>query len=103
MPGQRYHGMVKVFGNAEVRVPLFDFHFLSKTNTLGFAAFCDSGRLWATYERRPDLDGTELGLKLGLGAGPRLSAGKTFVLRFDVAWSPDAEPIGAYLASGHIF
>ena len=49
------------------------------------------------------LDGSELGLKYGTGGGLRWAAGKSFVLRFDVAWSPDADPVGAYLAAGHTF
>jgi hypothetical protein len=52
---------------------------------------------------QPELDGEGLGLKYGLGGGLRLLGGKTFVLRVDVAWSPDARPISAYLAAGHVF
>ena len=104
VPGQRYHGKVKFFGNAELRKNLFDFEFLGKTNKFGVAAFVDGGRLFADYEPRPELDGgKELGLKIGAGGGIRLQAGQSFVIRADVAWSPDARPVGAYLASGHIF
>ena len=54
--------------------------------------------------RLPDeLDGSGLGLKYGVGGGVRLQQGKTFVIRVDVAWSPDARPIGAYLTAGHAF
>jgi outer membrane protein assembly factor BamA len=103
VPGQRYHGMIKVFGNLEVRKMLFHFRFLGKDNGLEMAAFADTGRLWATYASHPELDGTSLGLKLGLGGGPRLVAGKSFVLRGDVAWSPDARPVGGYVAAGQAF
>jgi outer membrane protein assembly factor BamA len=104
VPGQRYHGKVKFFGNVEVRKNLFDFEFFSKTNKFGVAAFVDGGRLFADYEPRPELDGgKELGLKVGVGGGIRLQAGQSFVIRADAAWSPDARPVGVYLASGHLF
>lgn len=103
VPGQRYHGMITILGNAELRAALFDFRFLGKNNTFMAAAFADGGRVWAAYERRADLDGSDIGLKYGLGGGPRLLAGKSFVLRGDVAWSPDAKPVSAYIASGHVF
>jgi hypothetical protein len=103
VPGERYSGKIKLFGNAEFRQNIITFSLLGKKNTLGFALFCDAGRLWATYASHPELDGRGLGLKLGMGGGPRIIAGKSFVIRVDVAWSPDARPIGAYLASGQIF
>ncbi|HEX7669825.1 MAG TPA: BamA/TamA family outer membrane protein [Polyangiaceae bacterium] len=103
VPGQRYHGQIQVFGNLEFRKMLFHFRFLGKDNGFEMATFIDAGRVWATYASHPELDGTSLGLKLGIGGGPRLVAGKSFVLRGDVAWSPDARPIGAYLTAGHAF
>jgi hypothetical protein len=51
----------------------------------------------------PALDGTGLGLKLGVGGGVRVYGGESFVVRGDIAWSPDARPIGGYLAPGEIF
>ncbi len=30
-------------------------------------------------------------------------SGTAFVLRGDIAWSPDATPIGGYVAAGEIF
>ena len=56
-----------------------------------------------TSPSHPELDGSGLGLKYGVGGGLRLQQGKTFVIRVDVAWSPDARPIGAYLTAGHAF
>jgi len=103
VPGQRYHGELKLFGNVEVRFPLLDFEFLGKSNRLGAAVFIDGGRLWATYSSNPDLDGSGLGLKYGIGGGPRILAGKSFVIRADVAWSPDARPLGAYFVAGDMF
>jgi outer membrane protein assembly factor BamA len=103
IPAQRYHGRAKTFMNVQLRQVLFDFELLGKTNQLAIAMFCDMGRVWADYGARPDLDGRSLGLKWGVGAGPHLIAGKSFVIRADVAWSPDADPIAAYLAAGEIF
>jgi outer membrane protein assembly factor BamA len=103
VPGQRYHGELKTFGNLELRFALLNFAFLGKSNRLDAALFLDAGRLWATYSSNPELDGTGLGLKYGVGAGPRVLAGKSFVIRADIAWSPDARPIGAYFVAGDIF
>jgi hypothetical protein len=76
---------------------------LSKSNRFAIAAFADTGRVFSTYSSQPELDGTSIGLKVGLGGGLRLLAGQSFVLRGDVAWSPDARPIGAYLNAGQTF
>ena len=103
VPAQRYWGKVKVFSNAELRTQLFAFHFWDKTNWFGLTAFFDSGRLWTDYHPHPELDGNGLGLKYGAGGGIRLSAGDSFVLRADVAYSPDAHPLSAYLTSGEMF
>ncbi len=47
VPAQRYYGKVKVIGNLEARVRVFDFHALSKPMSLGFETFLDGGRVWA--------------------------------------------------------
>jgi hypothetical protein len=103
VPGQRYYGKVKAFANAELRSELFSFDLFGDERRLGLAAFADAGRVWADYRDDPELDGGGLGLKYGLGGGIRLMSGKSFVLRCDVAWSPDAHPIAGYLISGHPF
>jgi outer membrane protein assembly factor BamA len=103
VPASRYTGMIKFLAGLELRQTLFSFHFLSKENRLGAAAFADAGRAFATYSTEPELDGTSVGLKVGLGAGLRLLAGQSFVLRADVAWSPDARPVGAYLNAGQTY
>jgi hypothetical protein len=69
----------------------------------GVVAFFDAGRVWADTAPHPELDGTGLGLKYGTGGGVRLQSGKAFVLRGDVAWSPDARPLGGYFAVGQAF
>jgi hypothetical protein len=103
VPGQRYYGKVKVFSNFELRSELFSAKILGDERRFGVVGFADVGRLWADYHKHPELDGTGLGLKYGLGGGLRVASGETFVLRLDVAWSPDANPIGGYLLAGHIF
>ncbi len=104
VPAQRYYGKVKVFGNLEVTTPIRSFTLRGKALVLGLAAFLDGGRTWTELGRaHPELDGTGLGLKYGVGGGLRLQEGRTFLLRLDLAWSPDARPLGAYFAAGQIF
>lgn len=104
VPAQRYYGKVKLFGNFEARSELLPFRIRSKHLVLGAAAFVDAGRVWTEPGRsHPELDGAGLGLKYGIGGGLRLQEGQTFVVRADLAWSPDARPIGAYFAAGQIF
>ena len=104
VPAQRYHGKVKLFANLEARADLVGFRLRGKPMVLGGALFVDGGRIWTELTRRhPDLDGTGLGLKYGLGGGLRLQQGRTFVVRADVAWSPDARPVSAYFTAGQIF
>jgi hypothetical protein len=104
VPAQRYYGKVKVFGNLEAKSEILPFKIRNKDYVLGVAASVDSGRTWTELGRsNPALDGTGLGLKVGLGGGLRLQQGRTMLLRFDVAWSPDADPVGAYFSAGQIF
>jgi hypothetical protein len=103
VPAQRYYGKVKLLGNAELRTTLFGFEALDKPYKVGITGIFDTGRVFTDYEPTPELDGTRLGLKYGVGGGLRLHAGKTFVLRCDAVWSPDANPVGVYLAGGHVF
>jgi hypothetical protein len=104
VPAQRYHGKVKLFGNLEVRSEPWSFRITGKPLSLGLAAFFDGGRTWTELSQaHPELDGTGLGLKYGIGMGLRLQEGRTFVVRADVAWSPDARPIGVYFDAGELF
>jgi outer membrane protein assembly factor BamA len=104
VPAQRYYGGVKLFENVELSAALWHLTVRSKRLTVGPAVFVDAGRSWTEIgQANPELDGTGLGLKYGLGGGLRVQEGKTFILRLDVAWSPDATPIGAYFAAGEIF
>jgi hypothetical protein len=107
VPGQRYYGKVKVLGNVEIRTELASFRALGKRMTFGVVGLADGGRVWADTSLHPELDGTGLGLKYGVGGGLRLQSGSSFVLRLDVAWSPDAyalgSPVGGYFAAGQMF
>ncbi len=103
VPAGRYYGKVKAFGNLEVRTELFSFHALGKPLIFGVTAFVDGGRVWADTRSQPALDGRTLGLKYGVGGGLRIQSGTSFVLRGDLAWSPDATPVGAYVAAGQMF
>ena len=92
-----------MLANFEVRSQLVQFHLWNKQMTLGAAVFFDVGRAWADWTSHPELDGSGWGLKYGTGGGLRLQQGKTFVVRADLAWSPDARPVGAYVGAGQMF
>jgi outer membrane translocation and assembly module TamA len=103
VPAQRYYGKVKVLGNLELRTEAVSFHAFGHPIVLGVVAFFDGGRVWADTTPQPELDGHGLGLKYGVGGGLRLQSGSAFVLRADVAYSPDANPVGGYVAAGQMF
>lgn len=103
IPGQRYYGRLKVFSNLELRSRIAGFTIAGKPYALGAAVFTDFGRLWADAASHPELDGSRWNLKYGVGGGVRVQKGRTFVVRVDVAWSPDARPLGAYLTAGQAF
>jgi hypothetical protein len=103
VPAQRYYGKVKVIGNLELRTEIASFHLLGKRMLFGVVGFADGGRVWADTSLHPELDGTGIGLKYGVGGGLRLQSGSSFVLRADVAWSPDASPVGGYFSAGQMF
>jgi hypothetical protein len=104
VPSYRFYGRVKAFGNLELRSELCRLRWLNSAFILGIAGFYDAGRLWSDIEKsRADLDGTGLGLHYGAGGGLRIQKGRSFLLRADVAWSPDARPIGVYVGANHAF
>jgi hemolysin activation/secretion protein len=104
VPAYRYYGKIKAFGNIELRTAITGFSWFGRSFKLGVASFADAGRLWSGMNNpRPEIDGTGLALHYGLGAGVRLQQGQAFVVRADVAWSPDARPVGAYLVADEIF
>ena len=104
VPGYTFYGKVKVFGNLELRTHVTKFKLWSKRYRFGVASFFDAGRLWsAVTDSSTGRDGSGLGLHYGLGGGLRLQQGRAFLLRADVAWSPDARPIAGYVLANHIF
>lgn len=108
-PRGRFHGLVKVLGNAELRSLFLPFTLFEQRFHLGATAFYDTGRVWAGYRHDPVLDGTSQDLKYGVGGGPRLQWGETVLIRFDVAYSPQAAdgydelPVGLYLEMHQLF
>jgi outer membrane protein assembly factor BamA len=103
VPAQRYYGKLKAFGNLELRLEVATFRALGKALTLGLVPFFDAGRVWATAEAQPELDGRGVGLKYGAGGGLRVQSGSSFVIRLDVAGSPDASPVSGYFSAGQMF
>jgi outer membrane protein assembly factor BamA len=103
VPAQRYSGKLKVLGNLELRYAIAKFRLIGLPCLLSAVSFFDGGRLWSALPADPALDGRGLGLKFGIGAGVRLQQGQAFVVRADVAWSPDARPLGAYVIAGQMF
>lgn len=104
VPAYRYYGKIKAFGNIELRTAITSFSWFDRSFKLGVASFVDAGRLWAGMNNpRPEIEGSGLALHYGIGAGLRLQQGHAFVVRGDVAWSPDARPVGAYLVADEIF
>ncbi len=99
---QRYYGKVKFIANIENRIKLFEFDLLGH-QTLSLVQFVDFGRLWADFGASEELDGTGFGMKYSIGGGLRLLFEDSFVVALDAGWSPDAEPVGVYLTSGHAF
>jgi outer membrane protein assembly factor BamA len=103
VPAQRYYGKRKAFGNLELRLEVASFRALGKALTLGVVPFFDAGRVWADTGPQPELDGRGMGLKYGAGGGVRVQSGSSFVVRLDVAGSPDASPVSGYFSAGQMF
>jgi hypothetical protein len=104
VPGYEFYGKVKVFENVELRTRITRFKLWDRKFKFGIATFFDAGRLWSDFRNvRPDLDGTGLGLHFGTGMGIRLQQGRAFLVRADIAYSPDASPIAGYVLADHIF
>jgi hypothetical protein len=105
VPAGRYSGPFKLVAGAELRSLLGSFSIRSQHFRIGAAAFFDAGRVWST----PGMDGEGLGVKYGVGGGPRIHWGETVVIRADFAYSPDAPlspgdvPLGVYVEIGQSF
>lgn len=109
VPDGRYSGLVKIYGNAEVRALLVGFRLLDQHFRLGGNLLFDTGRLWSDYSFHSPLDGHGLGLKWGAGGGAYLLWGQAAVFRLEIAYSPDARsgnpglPLGVYVEDGVMF
>jgi len=97
VPAYTFYGKVKLFGNVEMRTDVTSFRAIGRQFKLGVASFVDAGRLWSGTE----MDGNVV--HWGVGGGLRLQQGRAFLVRGDVAWSPDARPVAGYLLADHIF
>ncbi|HTB76547.1 MAG TPA: BamA/TamA family outer membrane protein [Polyangiaceae bacterium] len=109
VPEGRYSGLVKLFGNAELRALLVRFQVFGQRFRWGGNLLFDTGRLWANYTFSSPLDGRGIGLKWGAGLGSYLVWGQAAVFRIEVAYSPDAAsenpnlPLGIYVEDGVMF
>ncbi len=108
IPEGRYQGRVRLVGSLEARLFITPFTFLGRSFRLGVVAFADTGRVWADWTPRPDLDGTGLGLHVAFGGGVRVQWGKTVLIRLDVAYAPPPastvlNPVGVYFNLGESF
>jgi hypothetical protein len=97
VPSERYHGRAKLLGNAELRARLVPFRLGRQACVLGALTFIDAGRILGGA-----VGGADLGLHLGAGGGLRLEWGRAFVVRIDVAASPEGTS-GLYIDVGHAF
>jgi hypothetical protein len=102
----RYRGNVELVENLEIRTKLMDLNMGSQRFNLGVTGFFDAGRVWAATSPvtvdGEDLDGAQ-GMHTGVGGGPRLQWGETFLIRGDYAVSPSDSTSGFYLTIGHRF
>jgi outer membrane protein assembly factor BamA len=109
VPDGRYSGLIKVFGNAELRALLVRVHLAGQQFRFGGNLLFDAGRLWSDYTFHARADGSGLGIKWGAGAGGYLQWGQAAVFRLEVAYSPDAAsenpslPLGIYVEDGVMF
>ena len=102
----RYRGNVELIENLEIRTKLLDFSMGSQRFNLGLTGFLDAGRVWAGTSpvkiEGQDLD-AGAGMHTGVGGGPRIQWGETFLIRGDYAVSPSDDTTGFYLTIGHRF
>ena len=101
----RFHGKLKVLGNAELRARFLDFVLFEQRIELGAAVFADGGRVWADTEARVldarPLDGGSWAA--GLGGGLRYRWGETFLVRAELGYSPTDGTTGVYIDINQAF
>jgi hypothetical protein len=100
-PNQRWHGKIKLIGNAELRFRGFKMRLFGLPVRAGGLLFVDAGRVWADGARREELDGLGHGLHGAAGLGVRIRLGDTFVARLDAGVSIDG--VAIYGDVHHIF
>jgi hypothetical protein len=109
VPDGRYSGLIKVFGNSELRALLLHVRLLGQQFAFGGNLLFDVGRLWTDYTFHNRVDGSGIGLKWGAGGGGYLQWGQAAVFRIELAYSPDAKsenpgfPVGIYVEDGVMF
>jgi hypothetical protein len=95
VPFGRFVGDTKVIGNLELRSLLVPVDLADQHLVLGAAAFVDAGRVWSKpLGADPARDGGNPGLHVGMGGGPRVRWGDSFLLRLDLAYAPGADAAG---------
>jgi outer membrane protein assembly factor BamA len=107
IPLGRYAGHIKVLVNYELRTLFIPrFRVAAWQLQVGTTTFFDAGRVWSNYGT-PELDGTALGLKYGVGGGFFFQFDRSSVFRAEVAHSPhtqySAVPFAWYLSNALIF
>lgn len=96
----RYLGEFKAFTQAELRATWWRGQVFARTLDLGTVAFADVGVV--TSARADAMAGG--GAHLGLGAGGRATVNRDFIVRADLAVSPDEQwAPRLYLNLGHVF
>jgi hypothetical protein len=109
IPNGRYQGLVRVIGNAELRLMHWKFKLFGNKYRLGNNVFADVGRVWTDYKFDKTRDGEFWNWHYGVGFGTYLLWGTSALFRVEVAYSPDAEsanpgfPFGIYVAEGQMF
>ena len=102
IPVGRYHGKVKLFGNAELRFIFLKHKIKKQRAEWGAKVFVDAGRIWTSLRHR-DSSKRFLGVHYGIGGGLTVRWGEHFLGGLDVAWAKEANPVGAYFRVGHAF
>jgi outer membrane protein assembly factor BamA len=110
VPNGRYAGKIKVVTNTEIRgTPFPRFKLIGQRLLIGTNVFFDTGRVWSDYSVTSTVDGNNIDLKFGVGAGVFLQWGEAAIFRVEVAYSPDAVsenpgfPVGIYVSDGTMF
>jgi hypothetical protein len=103
-PGyERYYGKHKLFGNLEARAQLSAFRLFGLAVQAAGRAVRRRGPLVVQWLWNTRAGWTRSRSQMGNRCGLALATGEAFVIRGDLAWSPDARPIGVYVTAGQVF